>query len=235
MACSRIPKVTLTIALSLTLAGCGDGPSRVKDAEPDAELIVDAGGDDDAGHDDAGHDDASHDDASHDDASDPGTPTPCKDDLDCGARSQFCLFEEGTCRGEGICVARPKACAPTREGVCGCDGEDYASEECAHAKGVNVAHPGECGEPRRCETNKDCARHEFCAEASGPVEPVDACGAAGECAPRPTCEITIPATVCGCDGKEYGSQCEANAAGVRAYHCVVIDLPIIDPPIGPVP
>jgi len=57
-----------------------------------------------------------------------------------------------------------------------------------------------------------CETGEFC---DYPVEAI--CGAAdqtGLCQPLPTACTRIFAPVCGCDGRDYGNRCEANAAGV---------------------
>ena len=58
-----------------------------------------------------------------------------------------------------------------------------------------------------------CSSSEYCGYTDA-----DACGrtdARAVCVPRPTypCPTSVPATVCGCDGKSYGSTCLAYQAG----------------------
>lgn len=74
-----------------------------------------------------------------------------------------------------------------------------------------------------CVTNMECETTEYCAPSSS-----GACGAPGECAPRPTsCTDDCP-MVCGCDGMDYCNSCQAAAAGVRLLSgrsCALADLP----------
>lgn len=63
-----------------------------------------------------------------------------------------------------------------------------------------------------CADNSDCPADEFCYFVESA-----ACGdvASGLCFPRPPgCEGVPESPVCGCDGEEYASQCEADLAGV---------------------
>jgi hypothetical protein len=69
---------------------------------------------------------------------------------------------------------------------------------------------GICGGPLPFQTCS--ASGDFCKKPTGVCE---TSGSYGVCTPRPT-EVTYPnAPVCGCDGKTYGNQDYADAAGVN--------------------
>lgn len=59
-----------------------------------------------------------------------------------------------------------------------------------------------------CKANNDCAANQFC------DKPVTQCGATGTCTAKPEVCNKMAAPVCGCDGKDYGNLCSAQAAGV---------------------
>ena len=135
----------------------------------------------------------------------------------CGP-NEFCDFplsaQCGAADKAGICKAKPQACDLLIDPVCGCDHVTYNSACEANAKGVSVYTKGAC-EAQGCGGfgGFKCAEGEFCN-----YKPGDLCGAAdamGTCTKKPIgCPDGFP--VCGCDGKDYSTECEANMAGVSA-------------------
>lgn len=167
-------------------------------------------------------------------------PKACATDSDCAA-SEFCAKER--CADEaGACSKRPEICIelPT-DGVCGCDGKDYPSVCAAHSAGVNVRHEGACKTIRRCTPDNDgppqCEPDEYCAIAPDSTD-FNACAGEGICEQKPWAEscISRPQSVCGCDGKNYRSECLAHAAGVRVSNLPVTcpEDPIPLPPEPPI-
>lgn len=159
---------------------------------------------------------------------------PAKVEVPCGGeygdtcqKDEYCFVETGdTCgeESEGLCTRRSSACDKKGESwVCGCDGRDYYNECDAMRAGVNIAHEGRCPDIE-CAANDGCPKGQFCSFETY-EQPELTCGGAGPgtCEPIPElCYILmskeqsmpIRRMLCGCDGKDYPSACEANRAGV---------------------
>ncbi len=159
---------------------------------------------------------------------------PAKVEVPCGGeygdtcqKDEYCFVETGdTCsdQSEGLCTRRSSACEKKGESwVCGCDGRDYYNECDAMRSGVNIAHEGRCPDIE-CAANEECPKGQFCRFETY-KEPELTCGGAGPgtCEPTPEfCYIlmseeqTMPIrrVLCGCDGQEYRSECEAHRVGV---------------------
>ena len=127
----------------------------------------------------------------------------CADNTQC-VEGQFCALDD-SCSNEGSCLPKPESCdSSDTQKVCGCDGATYDNECSAFQAGVRVSALGTC----QCDTNADCATDEYCSAIT--------CDGPGSCEPRPaTCPPPDNASVVGCDGVEYGSECIAASEGIR--------------------
>jgi hypothetical protein len=70
-------------------------------------------------------------------------PKSCRINGNCW-KPAYCAKELGTCKGKGVCKAKPDACPDVVDKVCGCDHKTYDNECRAAQSGQNVIHKGEC-------------------------------------------------------------------------------------------
>lgn len=76
-------------------------------------------------------------------------PKTCRINGNCW-KPAYCAKEEGTCKGQGVCKAKPETCpADIVEPVCGCNYKTYNSECLAAKAGMNVLHKGKCEKHRK--------------------------------------------------------------------------------------
>lgn len=110
----------------------------------------------------------------------------------------------GTSATGGVCPCGGCGGPPL---CCGPDGSVGVASACDHScpSGMTPGY-GLC--PGQCYKSSDCAADEFCHSPSP-------CWGLGTCLARPpNCSPSDGgAPVCGCDGAQYASECEANAAG----------------------
>ncbi len=146
----------------------------------------------------------------------------------CGCDGQT-YGNECDAQANGVNIAREGqceddiACPDIYDPVCGVDGETYGNGCYANAAGIDIDYEGECegdddSDARACgaRLGDTCQGGEYCH-----FEEADMCGAAdatGTCRVRPEVCTEIFAPVCGCDGVDYGNECDANGAGTSVAH-----------------
>ena len=229
-------RTLLLVGLMTTLAlGCGDddasmdgGPAADAGSTTDVGSARDAGTSADAAEVDGGPaaDAGAESDAGA--ASDAGSDVDAGDNscggfvgMRCAVDGDFCEYARGCgfADGLGMCVTPPESCPRILDPVCGCDGNDYGNPCMAQMAGQSVASRGRCevAEVRcggrggvACRDTQYCAfsRDEICGRAD----------AMSTCMTRPLACPDIFRPVCGCDGFDYGNECEANSAGVAVLN-----------------
>ena len=71
-------------------------------------------------------------------------PKSCRINGNCW-KPAYCAKELGTCKGKGVCKAKPETCPEVVDPVCGCNHKTYNNDCLAAQAGMNVIHKGKCG------------------------------------------------------------------------------------------
>lgn len=130
------------------------------------------------------------------------------------------------CHTEGVCVDRRFDVLGEEMEVCACNGLIYRNSVHPYDAGIdwysilNQEVASYCTSVTRCGSTAECGVGEYCERRSGyaPVDWIE-CGLAGVCSSRPTsCVQGDPWPVCGCDGIDYASVCEAAWAGISIQY-----------------
>lgn len=138
-------------------------------------------------------------------------PQTCLENRNC-PKASYCSKPEGQCNGKGMCEPGPRVCPENYLPVCGCNEKTYYNSCWAAAAGVSLKVQGTCASAVKCKSNAQCGTGDFCSKPDGK------CDAEGICTQRPVLCPPDATPVCGCDGKTYGSRCEAFLAGVDVNH-----------------
>lgn len=157
---------------------------------------------------------------------------PCGDVLNPTCDPNECSLADGTV---GLCKIRKRLCVceprvPTCVVDADCLPNDWTVDCGGHWDCVDGTCKESCGKPcgdgtcdptagespdtcsidcPTCETNQDCSRGEWCFLEAG------VCKGTGVCMPRPPLCPKGIVPVCGCDGNDYSSACEAAQGGIN--------------------
>jgi len=70
-------------------------------------------------------------------------PKTCRINGNCW-KPAYCAKEMGTCKGQGVCKAKPDSCTQEVDPVCACNHKTYNNACVAAQAGQNVIHKGKC-------------------------------------------------------------------------------------------